>query len=149
MSKFNISTVRSVAGSGPVTAEATPSGHTYEGGAGYAHDAKSELFLLAVANFVGEDTFYEKAGDRDRRYADLVHRVAVADPQWSARFLRWLRSDANMRSASLVGALEAAKAMLAANIPGARTIVDSVLQRADEPGEALSYWTSTYGRRAI
>jgi hypothetical protein len=24
--------------------------------------------------------------------------------------------------------------------------VDSVLQRADEPGEALAYWTATYGR---
>jgi hypothetical protein len=34
----------------------------------------SELFLLAVANFVGEDTFYEKADDRDRRYTDLIHR---------------------------------------------------------------------------
>jgi hypothetical protein len=36
--------------------------------------------------------------------------------------------------------------MLAADIPGARQIVDSVLQRADEPGEALAYWTATYGR---
>ena len=36
--------------------------------------------------------------------------VAVADPEWTARLPRWLRGDANMRSASLVGALEAAKA---------------------------------------
>jgi hypothetical protein len=99
-----------------------------------------------VANFVGEDTFYEKARDRDGRYATLVRRVAVADPQWTARFLRWLRSEANMRSASLVGALEAAGAMVAADLPGARQIVDSVLQRADEPGEALAYWISTHGR---
>lgn len=33
-----------------------------------------------MANFVGEDTFYEKADDRDRRYASLVQTVAVADP---------------------------------------------------------------------
>jgi hypothetical protein len=146
MSKFNTKTARAAVGNGPVRAEATPSGRTYEGGAGYAHDAKSELFLLAVANFVGEDTFYEKATSRDRRYADLVGRVAVDDPLWTARFLRWLRSDANMRSASVVGALTAAKAMVAAEVTGARQIVDSVLQRADEPGEALAYWTSTYGR---
>jgi hypothetical protein len=146
MTKFNTSTARLVAGRGPITAETSPSGRTYEGGPGYAHDARSELFLLAVSDFVGENTFYEKAADRDRRYTDLVHAVATMDPQWTARFLRWLRADANMRSASLVGALEAAKAMLAADISGSRQIVNSVLQRADEPGEALAYWTATYGR---
>jgi hypothetical protein len=146
MSKFNAARIRQAVGKGPVTAEATPSGTTYEGAPGYARDAKSELFILAVTNFVGEDTFYEKARDRDGRFVALVHRVAAADPEWTARFLRWLRSDANMRSASLVGALEAAKAMVAGKIPGARKIVDSVLQRADEPGEALAYWTSTHGR---
>ncbi|MET0418354.1 MAG: TROVE domain-containing protein [Actinoplanes sp.] len=143
MSKFNILGRQ---GRGPVTAEATPSGKTYEGGAGYAHDAKSELFLLAVANFAGEDTFYEKGADRDARYADLVRRVAVGDPEWTARFLRWLRTGANLRSASLAGALEAAAALRDAGIPGGRAIVDSVLQRADEPGEALAYWTATRGR---
>jgi TROVE domain len=146
LSKFNTSAARPTVGQGPVTAERTPSGRTYEGGAGYAHDTKSELFLLAVANFVAENTFYEKGTDRDRRYANLIHTVAAADPEWMARLLRWLRTGANMRSASLAGALEAAKAMLAAGIPGARAIVASVLQRADEPGEALAYWTATYGR---
>jgi hypothetical protein len=146
VSKFNTTTARPAVGRGPIAAEPTPSGRTHEGGPGYIHDAKSELFLLAVANFVGETTFYEKAADRDRRYANLVQAVASTDPQWTGRLLRWLRTDANMRSASLVGALEAAKAMLVAGIPGARQIVDSVLQRADEPGEALAYWTGTYGR---
>lgn len=146
MSKFNVLAALSRVRAGPISAEPAPSGLTYESGPGYAHDAKSELFLLAVANFVSEETFYEKAGDRDRRYVDLVHRVAAADPEWMARFLRWLRSDANMRSAALVGALEAAKAMVSANVPGARRIVDSVLLRADEPGEALAYWTAAYGR---
>jgi hypothetical protein len=146
MSKFNVAAIRRVLGRGPITAEANPTGTTYEGGAGHAHDAKSALFLLAVANFVGEDTFYEKAGDRDKRYAALVREVAVADPDWMGRFLAWLRGGANMRSASLVGALEAARAMLSAELPGGRRMVASVLQRADEPGEALAYWMSTYGR---
>ena len=87
MSKFNIVGLKTALGRGPVTAEATPSGRTYEGGAGHTHDVKSELCLLAVANFVGEDTFYEKATDRDRRYAALVRRMALEDPQWMARFL--------------------------------------------------------------
>ena len=146
MSKFNVAAVRPAIGRGPVAAEANPTGTTYEGGAGYAHDAKSAVFLLAVSNFVGEDTFYEKAADRDKRYAALVHEVAVADPEWTARFFGWLREGANMRSAAVVGALEAARAMLAAELPGGRQIVASVLQRADEPGEALAYWMSTYGR---
>jgi hypothetical protein len=145
MGKFNKLKARAT-GRGPIVAEATPSGVTHEGGAGYAHDAKSELFLLAVANFVGENTFYEKASERDARFARLVKAVAVADPAWTARFLGWLRNGANMRSASLVGALDAAHALLAAGLPGGRQLVSEVLQRADEPGEALAYWTSTYGR---
>ncbi|GIJ68966.1 TROVE domain-containing protein [Virgisporangium ochraceum] len=145
MGKFNKLKAR-LTGRGPIVAEATPSGVTHEGGAGYAHDAKSELFLLAVANFVGENTFYEKASDRDARFAGLVHAVAVADPAWMTRFLAWLRTGANMRSASLVGALEAAHALLGAGKPGGRQLVASVLQRADEPGEALAYWMAAYGR---
>jgi hypothetical protein len=146
MSKFNVAGLKGALGRGPITAETVPTGRTHEGGAGYAHDDKSELFLLAVADFAGEDTFYEKGDDRDRRYTDLIRRVAVDDPEWIARFLRWLRGSANMRSASLTGGLEAARALRDAGIPGGRAIVDSVLQRADEPGEALAYWTTTHGR---
>lgn len=145
MSKFNTAATRPAARS-PVVTEARPSGLTHEGAPGYARDAKGELFLLAVSNMVGENTFYEKAGDRDERYETLVAQVAVADPDWTGRFLGWLRNEGNMRSASLVGALEAARALLAARMPGARQIVRSVLRRADEPGEALAYWTSRYGR---
>lgn len=146
MAKFNKTAVRPATGASPIVTETTPSGLTHEDAPGYARDTKSELFLLAVANMVGENTFYEKAGDRDSRYAQLVRAVAVEDPDWTGRFLGWLRGDANMRTASLVGALEAAKAMVAAKQPGARQVVASVLQRADEPGEALAYWTSQYGR---
>jgi hypothetical protein len=145
MSKFNKSDARAAASS-PVATEQRATGATFEGAPGFARDAKSELFLLAVTNMVGEQTFYESAGDRDTRYDNLVRTVAVADPDWTARFLAWLRSGANMRSASLVGGLEAAKAMIAAGIPGGRQVVASVLQRPDEPGEALAYWTSAHGR---
>jgi hypothetical protein len=145
MAKFNTSTARAGATS-PVRTLATPSTRTHEGAPGYLRDARSELFLLAVTNMVGEDTYYEGANQRDQRYRDLVADVAANDPRWLARMLAWLRTEANLRSASLVGALEAARAMVAAGLPGARTIVDSVLQRADEPGEALAYWTSRYGR---
>lgn len=145
MGKFNQTKVKPAVQS-PIQTERTPSGRTHEGGPGYARDAKSELFLLAVSNMVGERTFYESADNRDERYERLVHEVAVADPEWTAGFLGWLRGEGNMRSASLVGALEAARAMVKAKLPGSRQLVASVLQRADEPGEALAYWTSRYGR---
>jgi hypothetical protein len=146
MSKFNTTGVRPATFS-PITSESTPSGSTFEGGAGYARDTKSELFLLAVANMVGENTFYESASKRDTRYAELVQKATLADPEWTARFLRWLRSDANMRTASIVGAAEFAKARKDAGLNGmSRQVIDSVLQRADEPGEMLGYWTSVHGK---
>jgi hypothetical protein len=143
MAKFNVRDTRSATFS-PVTSTSPALNH--EGGSGYARDAKSELFLLAVANMVGEQTFYEQGKQRDDRYAALVREVAVVDPQWTGEFLGWLRSEGNMRSASLVGAAEATRALLAAKLPGGRQMVASVLQRADEPGELLAYWTSAYGR---
>ncbi|GGM62034.1 RNA-binding protein [Thermopolyspora flexuosa] len=146
MAKFNkVGTKASV--SSPVRTERVPSGRTHEGAPGYARDAKSELFLLAVSNMVGEDTFYERAHHRDARFRDLVHQVAVEDVEWLAGFLPWLRTEANMRSAPIVAALEAVAARLALGLHGGnRRLVASVLQRADEPGEALAYWTANHGR---
>jgi hypothetical protein len=146
VSKFNIKTAAPRALS-PITTERTPSLTTFEGGPGYQRDVKSELFLLAVSNMVGERTFYETSGDRDDRYVHLVREATLADPEWTAGLLKWLRSEGNLRSASLVGAAEFAKARLDADLPGmSRQVIDSVLQRADEPGEMLAYWTATYGR---
>lgn len=146
MSRFNGRSTRpSVSSPVTTTGERTT---THEGYSGFLRDEKSELFLLAVANFVGQDTFYETGGQRDDRYTQLIRQLAVIDPAWCVDFLRWLRSDANMRTASLVGAAEFAKARLEAGVVGcSRQAIDNVLQRADEPGELLGYWTSRYGRK--
>lgn len=145
MSKFNTVTTRPAVSS-PVVTEAQASGVNAYGGPGHARDVRSELFLLAVSNMVAEKTFHEAAGDRDARFVALVRTATSAHPDWTAAFLRWLRSDGNMRSASLVGAAEFARQALADKRPGARQVIASVLQRADEPGEMLAYWTSQYGR---
>ncbi|MFI6102617.1 TROVE domain-containing protein [Streptomyces sp. NPDC051310] len=127
---------------------APPHGVNHEGGAGYVREPKSELFLLAVANMSGQHSFYESAPSRDERYARLVRELAVSDPRWTLGLLRWLRTEAHMRTASLVGAAEFVRARLDARAAGySRQAVDAVLQRADEPGEFLAYWTSRYGRR--
>lgn len=67
----------------------------------------------------------------------------------TAGLLGRLRRDGSMRTASLVGAAEYVKARLDAGATGGpsnRQVVDSVLLRADEPGELLAYCTTTYGR---
>ncbi|MFE0518687.1 TROVE domain-containing protein [Streptomyces sp. NPDC058954] len=122
-------------------------GRTHQGGAGYARTPKAELFLLAVANMVGHHSFYEDAAARDERYERLVRTLAVSDPEWTLGLLRWLRTEAHMRTASLVGAAEFVRARQEAGLTGfSRQAVDAVLQRADEPGELLAYWTGRYGR---
>ena len=118
------------------------------GHVGFERDNKSELFLLAVANFVGVDTFYESAKNRDNRFVSLVRKVAVSDYKWFGQFVGWLRNDAFMRSAAIVAAAEGANALLANGVSGTpvRALVAASMARADEPGEFLAYWTSKFGK---
>jgi hypothetical protein len=124
---------------------------TYEGGVGYARDAESDLFLLAVTSMVGEDTFYERAGARDARFVDLVHQVTATNPTFISGgdvdagkigFAQYLRATMLMRSAAVVMAAE----YVAAGGAGGRSVVARALQRADEPAEMLGYWLTTHGR---
>jgi hypothetical protein len=144
MSKFNQAGTRAAVRS-PVAAEPVPSGVTHEAAPGFARDPRSELFLLAVSH-MGDGSFYESQPERDRRFCALVHQVAATDPEWMARFVPWLRDEANMRTASVVAAAEAAKALLAGGKPGGRQVIASALRRADEPGELLAYWRSRHGK---
>jgi hypothetical protein len=125
---------------------------TFEGAAAYSRDAKSDLFLLGTTSFFGEDTFYEKANVRNDRFIGLVHRVAKEDPDWLLAFLPWLRGTANIRTASVVAAVEAAKVLAQADQPGtevgaARRIIRETLHRPDEAAEALAYYLTTYGKK--
>ncbi|MEU5660417.1 TROVE domain-containing protein [Streptomyces sp. NPDC047737] len=122
---------------------------THAGGPAFVREPREELFLLAVGNFVTQQTFYESGQERDDRYVSLVCRLAVEDPVWTAGLLRRLRAEGNMRTAPLVGAAAYVRARLAAGVtegPSNRSVIDSVLQRADEPGELLAHWISAYGR---
>ncbi len=145
MSKFNTKGTKPSATSPMATTGPT---RTHEGGLAWSHDNKSALLLLAVTNMVGEATFYESGNARDARYRDLIRKVAVEDYGWMHGFVLWLRTRANMRSASVVAACEAVKARLDAKLtPAGRTLIDAACQRADEPGELLGYWASRYGRK--
>jgi hypothetical protein len=125
--------------------------HTYEGGEAFAPDPESELFLLAVTNMVGEDTFYERADKRDARFVELVHEVTASNPTFIAGadpdngkvgLAQYLRETMLMRSAAVVMAAE----YVAAGGQRGRSVVARALQRADEPAELLGYWLTRHGR---
>ena len=124
---------------------------THEGGAATARDTESDLFLLAATNMVGEDTFYERAADRDARFVDLVHEVTATNPAFIAGadpdagrigLAHYLRQNLLMRSAAVVMAAE----YVAAGGPGGRSVIARALQRADEPAELIGYWMANHGR---
>ena len=125
------------------------------GGVGYDRKKKGELFLLAISNMVGEDTYYESAKNRDDRFRDLIDAVTLEDPDWVARFVPYLRDEMNMRTASVVMAAETCIARLKASpsLPESvftvRQIVDSALKRPDEPGEFVAYWTTRTGKKTL
>ena len=140
MSKFSTKTARPNVRAAVRTRGATL--RTYEGGQGWERDPRSELFLLAAANLVREDTFYEGAAERDARFTGLIRAVTAEDPGWVARFVPYLRDALRLRSASTVMAAE----YVAAGGPDGRAVVASALQRADEPAEILAYWVQAYGK---
>lgn len=143
MSKF-AQTATTARPSGPTRTLPGVQTRTHEGGVAFVKDARTELFSLGVTNLVGEDTYYERAGVRDKRFNDLIREVAALDPEWLAHFIVWLRTEANMRTAGVVASIEYARACPGTN---GRSVIRDTLTRADEPAEALAYWMSTYGRK--
>lgn len=148
MTKFNVRTAATArTGTGPIATADEPA-ITAEGGAGWKRTPRAELFLLAVGSVdITADTFYQGGDERVARFTELVRTVAISDPAWIGSFLGWLRGPGNIRTASIVGAVEAARAMVQTQTPGSRAIVAAVLQRADEPGEMIAYHLQRYGKR--
>ena len=148
MARYNTGAVRAVRTkvSSPVTATGVET-KTFEGGKGFLRTPKAELFLLGASSF-NEDAFYESANDRNVRVRQLVSQI-VNEPdgvEWLGKFVEWLRNVGNIRTQSMIIALETAKIMIDKGIAGSRKIVASALTRADEPAEAIAYWHSTFGR---
>jgi hypothetical protein len=128
------------------------------GALGYARDAKSELFLLGVSFMGGDNILHEKSADRYARLIKLVNtREVYEDSEWVWNFVNYLRNTAQMRTVSMVIAVEVVVARLKNNIYGVRMpgggsyrwsnreIVSVACSRADEPAELLSYWNTRYG----
>lgn len=161
MSKFASQEFKPTTKAGPVKG----TGNTvvnHAGGVGYTREVLSDLFIFAACNLVGEDTYYEAKGERDERFRELIHQATVADPDWVARFVPYLRKELNMRSASVVVAVESALARLdridgvvvsgeaiTGPITSIRKLIDSACQRPDEPAEVIAYWRSRTGSKVI
>jgi len=147
------------------TSKQTPDTFTHNGAAGWAKTPQTELFLRLTAAFSGgQKSFYESAENRDGRLVSLTHKLAVEDPEFVFELARWARTEGNIRTGALMVAAEFAKARLDAGLHGragtrvgqpdkqwaevtSRSIIDAVLERADEPGEMIAYWHAVYGRR--
>lgn len=140
MGKYATTTTRPVLGT---TGEVTT---THEGGTGYVREPKAELFVTAVSSLM-KATFYEAEDAREARLAKLAGQVAIEDPEWTLRFITWLRNEANMRSVAVVIACQAVKARLDEKEAGHnRKLIAAAIRRADEPGEVIAYWQARFGR---
>lgn len=146
MAKFNAASKTRTGVQSPVKSVAQTT--NAKGAVAYERDLFGELFLLSVANMVGEDRFHESATERDDRFETLSRAAAVQNPSWFIGFVGWLRNEAFMRSASLVAAVEGAKALYEAGALNGtpRAIVAASQARADEPGEVFAYYESKYGK---
>ncbi|MBD3004733.1 TROVE domain-containing protein [Streptomyces sp. 5-10] len=128
----------------PVTTTGTTK--TALGASGFTRSSKSDLYLLSVSNMINKKTFHEPVR-RNERYVDLVHTVALEDPEFITRMFPWVRNEGFMRSASVMGAAEAAHVLCDAHrYDGVEDMIDGTLSRADELGEFIAYWFSIAGK---
>lgn len=123
---------------------------------------RNELFLRASTNFFGENRYYEDSEVADHEVINLARQAAVYDWDWFSKMLIWLRSEGQIRTASIALALEGVHERLGASLHGYaggevsipplpdpmsnRQLIAGVLQRPDEPAEAASYWIGHWGR---
>lgn len=156
MGKFNTRDNRAAArqGSSPITTTQVAVGRGHNKALGYGYGNKSALFLKGVSSFFGEDKFYTTGDAEVAEYIKLVHTVAVEDPAWLLSFVKWLRTEGNIRTGAIVAGLEGAYALLQSGYRSpageevglVRQLVSAGIARGDEPGEALAYWASRYGK---
>lgn len=144
MSKFSGSSAPSLKAKGPIQVTENLT-RTYNYASAFTPEHKSELFLLAVTNFVKEDRYYETAGARDSRFVNLVRAVTVADPEFVENLVPYVRNTANMRSCAVVMAAQYALA----GGPNRRQVVNSAMSRADDIGEFIGYWFSQKGNKTF
>jgi 60 kDa SS-A/Ro ribonucleoprotein len=80
----------------------------HEGGMGYKLNPKHELISLMVGGDFN-NTFYEKLGDREKRFTDLIDKLAKTDLEFLAKAMVYVRSTVGHRTVTHFGSTVLAK----------------------------------------
>lgn len=110
-----------------------------EGGWGHRRSPVNELLMLARSDR-SSDAYYESAKDRGARRRRLVAHLTRKDPAALLALVTALRTKDNLRTSSLMIAVDAA----VAGHPDAERLLETVMLRPDEPGQVLRYLFDTY-----
>lgn len=115
----------------------------YEGAKAYVLTPETELYAAVVTASLN-DNFYEKSDERMARIRELISRV---DAEYVARLAVYARTVMNMRSVSLMLAVELAKTNSGNDI--VKKAVSGVVKRADEIAELLAYYQFANKREGV
>jgi hypothetical protein len=80
----------------------------HEGGMGYKLNPKHELISLMVGGDF-KNTFYENLGDREKRFTDLIDKLAKTDLEFLAKAMVYVRSVVGQRTVTHFGSTVLAK----------------------------------------
>jgi hypothetical protein len=89
----------------------------HQGGTGYQYDPKTELVAILATGL--DNKYYEKLGEREQRFANVIAEVAKTDKVFAAKAMVYARSVMGQRTVTHFGAVELAK-YLSGNELGAR-----------------------------
>jgi len=86
----------------------------HQGGSGYQYDPKIELVSILATGL--DNKYYEKLGERETRFADVIAEVAKTDKTFAAKAMVYARSVMGQRTVTHFGAVELAKALAGDNL---------------------------------
>jgi hypothetical protein len=116
----------------------------YEGAVAYKPTEKLELMVRTMSFMMSGDSFYEKEKDTSAAIASLIQSISRKDPAYILKLAQFARNEMYLRTVPVFMLVEYAKS--GAHLKGAYKYVPGILQRADEPAEALAYYYATATR---
>jgi 60 kDa SS-A/Ro ribonucleoprotein len=115
----------------------------YEGGLAFKLDPITELYTRVATCLVNEPKFYGETGDTEKRILELIDIVSRKDPEFILQLAKYARNKLYLRSIPIV--LLGQAALKQSTKPFVREYTSSIIKRADEPAEVISYIKSIIG----
>lgn len=109
----------------------------FEGGIAFTVEPKMELFLRSSSAMIGSPKYYVGAEQSTNELIALIHKVGENDPEFVLKLALYARENLYLRSLPVFMVVELINHVK--DIPNAQHWVASVIQRADEITEMLSY----------